>query len=72
MPDSSKLKITAEQEFIIEKHSRMVGRILDLLEAAFPEGSQLNTLKKLAQVPLYDFRAEILGLITAGIPSDEK
>jgi len=71
MPDN-KLKITNEQEFIIEKHSRMVGRVLDLLEAAFPEGTQLSTIKKLAQVPLYDFRTEILGLITNGIPTTEK
>ena len=48
----------------------MVGRILDLLEAAFPEGSQLTTIKKLAQQPLYDFRTEMLGLITTGVPKE--
>lgn len=69
MPDS-KLKISPEQEYCLEKHSRMVGRILDLLEAAFPEGTQLNTIKKLAQIPLYDFRNEMLGLISNGVPNE--
>ena len=40
----------------------MVGRVLDLIEAAMPEGMQCEKLKKLAQVPLYDFRNEILKL----------
>ena len=71
MPDSSKLKVTPEQEYCLEKHSRIVGRILDLLEAAFPEGTQLTTIKKLAQIPLYDFRNEMLGLISNGVPKNE-
>ena len=50
------------QEYIIAKHSRMVGRVLDLIEAAVPEGTQCEKLKKLAQVPLYDFRNDILKL----------
>ena len=33
-------KVTPEQEYIIAKHSRMVGKILDLLEASMPEGNQ--------------------------------
>jgi len=33
-------KITPEQEYVIAKHSRMVGKILDLLEASMPEGNQ--------------------------------
>jgi len=55
-------KVTPLQEYIIAKHSRMVGRVLDLVEAAMPEGTQCEKLKKLAQVPLYDFRNEILKL----------
>ena len=70
MPDSSKLKVTPEQEYCLEKHSRMVGRILDLLEAAFPEGTQLTTIKKLAQIPLYDYRNEMIKLVTTGVPSE--
>ena len=55
-------KVTPLQEYIIAKHSRMVGRVLDLVEAAVPEGTQCEKLKKLVQVPLYDFRNEILKL----------
>jgi hypothetical protein len=55
-------KVTPLQEYIIAKHSRMVGRVLDLVEAAMPEGTQCEKLKKLVQVPLYDFRNEILKL----------
>ena len=55
-------KVTPLQEYIIAKHSRMVGRVLDLVEAAMPEGTQCEKLKKLAQVPLYDFRNDMLKL----------
>jgi hypothetical protein len=53
-------KISAEQEWILARHSRMVGKVLDQVEAALPEGNQCEKLKKLIQVPLYDFRNEIL------------
>jgi len=56
------IDITQSQEWIIAKHSRMVGKILDLVEAAMPEGKQCEKLKKLVQVPLYDFRNEMLRL----------
>ena len=56
-------KVTAEQEEIIARHSRMVRKILDLLEAILPEGIQCDSAKKLIQVPLYDFRNEILQLL---------
>jgi hypothetical protein len=55
-------KVTPLQEYMIAKHSRMVGRVLDLVEAAMPEGPQCEKLKKLVQVPLYDFRNEMLKL----------
>ena len=55
-------KVTPLQEYIIAKHSRMVGRVLDLVEAAMPEGTQCENLKKLAQVPLYHFRNDMLKL----------
>ena len=58
----SSLNVTKEQEYIVAKHSRMVGRVLDLVEAALPEGSQCDSFKKLIQVPLYDFRNDILRL----------
>jgi len=63
-------KITPEQEYVIARHSRMVGKILDLLEASMPEGVQCEKIKKLAQVPLYDFRHEMIQLVTNGVPKE--
>ena len=56
--------ITPEQEFILARHSRMLGKILDLIEASIPEGTQCEKFKKLVQVPMYDFRNDILKLTT--------
>tara|TARA_Y100000593_G_scaffold90033_1_gene175490 strand:+ start:644 stop:859 length:216 start_codon:yes stop_codon:yes gene_type:complete len=53
-------KVTAEQEWVLARHSRMVGRVLDQIEAALPEGNQCEKVKKLVQMPLYDFRNEML------------
>ena len=64
-------KVTSEQEYIISRHSKMVGKVLDLAEASLPEGNQCDKLKKLLQVPLYDFRNEMLQLDTKGIPESE-
>ena len=61
-------KVTPEQEYIVARHSRMVGKVLDLVEASMPEGNQLEKLKKLIQVPVYDFRNEMLYLDSNGIP----
>ena len=55
-------KVTQTQEYIIARHSKMVGKVLDLVEAAMPEGKQCEKLKKLLQVPLYDFRNDMLRL----------
>ena len=63
-------KITPEQEYVIARHSRMVGKILDLLEASMPEGVQCEKIKKLAQVPLYDLRHEMIQLVTTGVPQE--
>tara|TARA_R110002020_G_C16056482_1_gene755069 strand:- start:44 stop:247 length:204 start_codon:yes stop_codon:yes gene_type:complete len=60
-------KVTPEQEYIIAKHSRMVGKVLDLIDASMPEGTQCEKFKKLVQVPLYDFRNEMLYLENQGI-----
>jgi len=61
-------KVTPEQEYIVARHSRMVGKVLDLVEASMPEGNQIEKFKKLIQVPLYDFRNEMLYLNSKGIP----
>tara|TARA_R100001082_G_scaffold27618_1_gene13795 strand:- start:2550 stop:2762 length:213 start_codon:yes stop_codon:yes gene_type:complete len=65
-------KVSPNQEYIIAKHSRMVGKVLDLVEASLPEGNQLEKLKKLVQQPMYDYRNEILILEAKGSPPDDK
>jgi hypothetical protein len=64
------LQITRSQEYIIARHSRMVGKVLDLVEATIPEGNQCERFKKLIQVPLYDFRNEMLYLENQGITEE--
>ena len=64
-------KVTPEQDYIMSTHSRMVGKILDLVEASMAEGNQLEKLKKLIQVPLYDFRNDMLQLHANGVPKVE-
>jgi|TARA_R110000803_G_scaffold57967_2_gene116131 hypothetical protein len=59
-------KVSKEQEYVMQRHSRMVGKILDLVEASLPEGTQCEKLKKLLQVPMYDYRNEILHLLESG------
>ena len=63
-------QVTHEQEFIIARHSRMVGKVLDLIEASMPEGTQCEKFKKLVQVPMYDFRNEILKLVSLGLENE--
>ena len=43
-------KVTPTQEYIVARHSRMVGKILDLIEAFTAEGIQSEKQKKLIQV----------------------
>jgi hypothetical protein len=63
-------EVTPVQEMIIAKHSRMVGKVLDLIDASMPEGTQCEKFKKLVQVPLYDFRNEVLFIQTNGVPEN--
>ena len=48
----------------------MVGKVLDLIDASMPEGTQCEKFKKLVQVPLYDFRNEMLYLENQGISEE--
>lgn len=45
---------------VIEKFSRLVGKILSLLESSMPEGQQLSALKKLVESEIYDRRNDLL------------
>ena len=33
-------QVSKEQEWVLARHSRMVGRVLDQIEASLPEGNQ--------------------------------
>ena len=63
-------KISPTQEYIMNMHSKMIGKVLDLVEASLPEGTQCDKFKKLVQQPLYDFRQEMLLLDANGVPKD--
>ena len=66
-------KVTSLQEYVMARHSRMVGKVLDLIEASMPEGTQCEKFKKLVQMPLYDFRNEILKLtVTGEVPPEDE
>tara|TARA_R110002020_G_scaffold338144_1_gene553483 strand:- start:30 stop:242 length:213 start_codon:yes stop_codon:yes gene_type:complete len=67
----SNLQVTEEQDYILARHSRMVGKVLDLVEATIPEGNQCERFKKLIQIPLYDFRNEILRLTVGELPEND-
>ena len=60
------IKITPDQEYIMSRHSKMVGKVLDLIEASMPEGNQCEKMKKLIQQPLYDYRNEMLKFVSDG------
>ena len=64
-------KVTPTQEYIIARLSKMVVKVLDLVEASQPEGNQCDKLKKLIQVPLYDYRNDMLQLDSTGIPKQD-
>lgn len=62
--------LTDDQIFIMERTARMVGLVLDQVESTFAPGSQtisalqIDKLKKLVQIPLYDFRNDLLRRFT--------
>ena len=65
-------KVSQTQEYIMARHSRMIGKVLDIIDACLPEGNQLDKVKKLVNKPMYDFRNEMMDLDSKGIPEDDK
>ena len=59
-------QVTENQEWLMGRHSRTVGQILDVIEASLPEGTQCEKVKKLTQQHLYALRNDVLKLITSG------
>jgi DNA-binding FrmR family transcriptional regulator len=59
-------EITESQEWLMARHSRTVGQVLDVIEASLPEGTQCEKVKKLIQQHLYALRNDVLKVITSG------
>jgi len=65
-------KVSQTEEYIMARHSRMIGKVLDIIEACLPEGNQLDKVKRLINKPMYDFRNEMLKMNECGVPEDYK
>ena len=63
-------QVTESQEWLMARHSRTVGQVLDVIEASLPEGTQCEKVKKLIQQHLYALRNHVLKLITSGKVSE--
>ena len=59
-------QITENQEWLMARHSRTVGQVLDVIEASLPEGTQCERVKKLIQQHLYALRNDVLKVISSG------
>tara|TARA_Y100000310_G_C20120409_1_gene551175 strand:- start:8 stop:223 length:216 start_codon:yes stop_codon:yes gene_type:complete len=59
-------QVTENQEWLMARHSRTVGQVLDVIEASLPEGTQCEKVKKLIQQHLYALRNDVLKVITSG------
>ena len=63
-------QVTESQEWLMARHSRTVGQVLDVIEASLPEGTQCEKVKKLIQQHLNALRNDVLKLITTGKVSE--
>jgi len=52
-------------EVIERRHKTMVRRVLEQVEAALPDGRQQKMFKKHIQIPLYDFKEDLLEILRA-------
>mgnify|MGYP003683985757 FL=1 len=59
-------QVTENQEWLMGRHSRTVGQVLDIIEASIPEGTQCEKVKKLVQQHLYALRNDVLKFMTSG------
>ena len=55
--------IDPNQKIVMSNASRMVGRVLDVIDAAFSDDTQRKAIKKQIQPALYDFRNECMDMI---------
>lgn len=50
-------------EYVFSRASRMVGRVLDIIDASYGDDVQRGKIKKLIQPALYDYRNEMRALV---------
>lgn len=58
-------KVTPELGWLFQRFSKMVGAVLTQVDAALPPGAQLDNLKKLINIHMYDFREDLLRTLPA-------
>ena len=63
-----RLNIPPEQEYVMDRARRHVGRALTLIEQAIPDGDLQKMVKKQLENILYDFRNDILYMQARGVP----
>ena len=56
-------RIDPNQKIVMSNASRMVGRVLDVIDASYGDDVQRQKIKKLIQPALYDFRNECMVMI---------
>ena len=59
------------QLFIMEKFSRLIGRILSNVEIALPEGKRYSTLRRLLNDNIYSSRNDLLSFFVDDIEIEE-
>ena len=56
-------RIDPNLKIVMSNASRMVGRVLDVIDASYGDDVQRQKIKKLIQPALYDFRNECMVII---------
>jgi hypothetical protein len=56
-------RIDPNQKIVMSNASRMVGRVLDVIDASYGDDVQRQKIKKLIQPALYDFRNECMVMV---------
>ena len=54
------IRLTLEQKWVAERFSHMIGDVLTQVDAALPEGAQVENLKRLLSRIMYDARNDFV------------
>jgi len=60
----TELNISDDQRYVMDRARRHVGRTLTLIEQAIPDGDLQRVVKKQLENILYDFRNDILQMLS--------